>query len=56
MNVQEEIQQKINRLQKQIKECDNNTEAISLQKELVDLFKKVLTNKDFLEEIARTNK
>lgn len=54
MNTKEELQEKIKNIQKQIDECDNDAQAILLQKQLIDLFRIAFNNKEFL--ISMVNK
>jgi len=56
MNTKDELQEKIKLLQKEISECDNDAQAILLQKNLIDLLSKAFKNKDYLTELMSKKK
>lgn len=56
MSTKKELQEKIKQIQKQIDVCQNDAEAILLQKELIDLFGEVFKDKDFLIDLVSQNK
>jgi len=56
MSTKKELQEKIKQIQKQIDECQNDAQAILLQKELIDLFGEVFKDKDFLIDLVNQNK
>jgi len=56
MSTKDELQEKIKFLQKQIDECDNDAQAILLQKSLIDLLSEAFKNKDFLSELMSKKK
>jgi len=56
MDTKEELQEQIKRLQKQIDECQDDSQAILLQKKLIDLFRIAFKNKDFLIDMVSQNK
>lgn len=43
--------EKIKKIQKEIKECDDDTKALSLQAQLMKLLEETLQNKDYLKNI-----
>ena len=56
MSTKKELQEKIKQIQKQIDECQNDAQAILLQKELIDLFGEVFKDKDLLIDLVSQNK
>jgi len=56
MSTKEELQEKIKQIQKNINECQNDAQAILLQKELIDLLRIAFKNKDFLTELISQQK
>jgi len=56
MGTKKELQEKIKLLQKQIDECDNDAQAILLQKSLIDLLRGAFKNKEILTELVSKKK
>jgi len=56
MSTKKELQEKISQIQKKIDECENDSQAILLQKELIDLLRIAFKNKDFLTELVSQKK
>jgi len=56
LKTKEALPKKIKSLQKQIKECVDDVQAIDLQKQLIDLFRILLKDKEALIELIRQQK
>jgi len=52
MDTKEELKSRIDLLQKQIKECVDDAQAILMQKQLIDLLRLSFKNKEFLADLV----
>jgi len=56
MNAKDELQDRIKFIQKKIEECQDDAQAILLQKDLINLLSQAFKNKEFLAELMTKQK
>jgi len=56
MDTKEDLQEKIRYLKKEIEACKDDAQAILLQKKLIDLFRSIFKNKEYLIQLLSEQK